>query len=151
MLNLLLYSDGSVSGSLVAIFIMFVVIMVIVFIVQTAGDAKEAHKKGGIKGYYSDLIKFIMQNYPNTEVIKDNVFYMEILSDDMKNDVKMKFTLRLFVPAKNLKVTGEILPGTKKWAWIPNKSFQWEESEGSDFQQKQLIKKIKEAMIFNPE
>ncbi|MBO7462791.1 MAG: hypothetical protein J6T96_09375, partial [Bacteroidales bacterium] len=115
-------------------------------------DKRKFVKDGGLKAYYSNLIKFIMINYPDTKVLLDKTTRMIIESDDMLKGVKMRFSLSIDSD-KNLKIKGEIIPNVQIWSWIPPKDFNWklvtygQKSEKEDA----IIKEIKNEMVFNPE
>lgn len=125
---------------------------IIGYIYATAYDTKNTIDKGGIKGIYPNIIKFIMQNYPNARVTTDTKILMRIESIDTDLDVTMKFSLWLNTSNNNLKVTGTIIPGNTKWAWMPSEEFQWivESKYGSSYSEMKVIERIKNEMVFEP-
>ena len=94
-----------------------------------------------------------MQTYSHARVTLDTPVYMTVKSTDRFDDVTMKFSLMLNPVSRKMKVTGKIIPGNVKWAWIPPKEYIWQidPDKGSCYSENMVIKTIKQDMIFHPE
>lgn len=154
LLSFILLSSNLDLGAAVFMAVIVPLGAVVIFcVISIANNAKNTIQEGGIKALYPNIIKYIMTSYPNTQVTIDTPVYMRIESDDVDNDVVMQFSLRLNPDSKNMTVSGKIIPGTQKWAWIPSKDFEWkvECKYGYVHAESLVIEQIKEEMIFNPE
>ena len=123
----LLYSNaGSLGGIFSTMLLIFGGIFLALYLFPTGSNIKETYKKGGIKGYYPDIIKFLMKHYPITTVTSDNPLYMIIESTDINTQVIMRFYLRLNPVSKDLRLTGKIFPNYEVQDRIPQDDFDWE-------------------------
>ena len=151
---LLLYTDyESLEEMFIAMFLLFGGIFFAIILFLFGYEIKQTLKNGGIKFYHPNIIKFLMRTYPNTMVTLDSSLYMTIKSDDITNDVTMSFSLKLHPVTRKMWVTGKIIPGNDKWAWIPPKEYIWQidPDKGSCYSENMVIKTIKQDMIFHPE
>lgn len=136
--------------------IAFAIIFFILYFFHFCAGSKKTVENGGIKGIYPNVIKYLMQRYPNAQVTACNLVYMVIESVDMTNDVTMKFSLKLNPESRTLYITGKIIPGNTKWAWIPPKEYNWKLQKLSDTQldqmrENKILEKINNDMVFDPE
>ncbi|MDD7405062.1 MAG: hypothetical protein PUG32_04160, partial [Bacteroidales bacterium] len=83
MMFILLSSNvGSWGEMLFAMFLLFGGISLIAILYSYGISTKEAKDKGGIKGIYPSVIKFIAQSYPNTRIVIDTTLYITMESND---------------------------------------------------------------------
>ena len=155
MMFILLSSNvGSWGEMLFAMFLLFGGISLIAILYSYGISTKEAKDKGGIKGIYPSVIKFIAQSYPNTRIVIDTTLYITMESNDTIKGVTRKFSLRLNPDTCRLTVSGTIIPDNSKWAWIPKTNHSWLiglPSWEPEHYESTIIDEIKKDMVFNPE
>lgn len=149
----LLSGNASVGISILVCLALVIAVAVFARGYMAVSSTKDTMKKGGLKGLYPNIIKYIMQNYPNAVVVTDTPVLMKIESEDLRNDVKRQFTLRLNPDSKDVKVTGRLISGNEKWAWIPPTEMVWniETKYGPTYSESQVIKKMETDMVFKAE
>jgi len=155
MAFILLSSNGGSWGEMFfTMFLLFGGIFLLALLYSYGISTKEAKDKGGIKGIYPSVIKFIVQTYPNTRIVTDTLLYISMESNDTIIGVTRKFSLRLNPDTCRLTVNGTIVPDNSKWAWIPKSNHSWliglPSWEPAHYEST-IIEEIKKDMAFNPE
>lgn len=154
ILIILSSNSGNWEEIFFPLFLIFGGISLAAFLYSYAIGTKETTDKGGIKGIYPSVIKFIVQYYPNTRVLIDTTLYIAMESTDSINGVTRKFSLRLNPDTCRLTVNGTIIPDNSRWAWIPKTNHSWLiglQSWKPAHYESTIIEEIKKDMVFNPE
>ena len=150
---MLLYAAADYGEAFLNVSLLVGGIILAAFIYSYVTSTKEALDKGGIKGIFPNVIKFIVQYYPNARVHTDTALYITIESNDFQKGVTRKFSLRLNPDVCKLTINGTLIPDNTKWAWIPKSEFQWVAGLSSCadvLTENAVISQIKSEMVFNP-
>lgn len=155
MILIILFANGGSWGEMFfTMFLLFGGICLAALLYSYVISTKEAKDKGGIKGIYPSVIKFIAQYYPNTRMVIDTTLYITMESTDSIKGVTRKFSLRLNPDTCRLTVNGTIIPDNSIWAWIPKTNHNWliglPSWEPAHYEST-IIEEIKKDMEFNPE
>ena len=148
-------SISDFGGMILNCSIVFGILFLAQYFIHFCVGSKRTIENGGIKGIFPNIIKYLMQKYPNAKVTTDTLVYMTIESEDVANDVTTKFSLKLNPESTTLYITGKIIPGNTKWAWIAPKEFNWNirkfDKQINQIAEKKLFENINNDMVFNPE